>query len=96
LTHTGCPVTTVSPEVPQHDYAIIYDDWHITAWQMVLSLSFSKEMSVTSSDIFDIWRCVWDGFLTASKSNTQLTEKPFHLGYWHVTFLTHIVTEDET
>jgi hypothetical protein len=26
LTHTGCPVTTVSPEVPQHDYAIIYDD----------------------------------------------------------------------
>jgi hypothetical protein len=30
LTHTGCPVTTVSPEVPQHDYAIIYDDRHIT------------------------------------------------------------------
>jgi len=25
LTRTGCPVTTVSPEVPQHDYDIIYD-----------------------------------------------------------------------
>jgi len=28
--------------------------------------------------------------------NTQLIEKPFLLGYWHVTFLSQIVTEDET
>lgn len=55
-----------------------------------------KEVSVTSFDIFDIRRCVWDGFLRASKSNTQMREKPFLLGYWYVTFLSHIVTEDET
>ena len=55
-----------------------------------------KEVSVTSFDIFDIRRCVWDGFLRASKSNTQMREKPFLLGYWHVTFLSQIVTEDET
>jgi hydroxyethylthiazole kinase-like sugar kinase family protein len=30
LTCTGCPVTSVSREVPQHDYAIVYDDRHIT------------------------------------------------------------------
>jgi hypothetical protein len=30
LTCTGCPVKTVSPEVPQHDYAIVYDNQDIT------------------------------------------------------------------
>lgn len=56
----------------------------------------AMEETVTSFDIFDIWRRVWGGFLTASKPNTQLIEKPFLLGYWHVTFLSQIVTQDET
>ena len=30
LNRTDCPVTTVSSEVPQHDYDIVYDDRHIT------------------------------------------------------------------
>jgi hypothetical protein len=30
LTCIGCPGTTVGPEVPQHDYANVYDDRHIT------------------------------------------------------------------
>lgn len=43
-----------------------------------------------------IFQDVCNGFLTGSKSNTQLIEKPFLLGYWHVTFLSQIVTQDVT
>ena len=53
LTHPGCPVTSVSPEEPQHDYAIIHGDRHIASWQPVLSLSIAK--GSVSHIIWHLW-----------------------------------------
>jgi hypothetical protein len=39
--------------VPQHDYAIVYDDQHITTWQTVLSLSISE--GSVSHIIWHLW-----------------------------------------
>jgi hypothetical protein len=43
LHHSGCPVTAVSPEMLQHNDAIVCEDQCITTQQLALSFLISKE-----------------------------------------------------
>jgi hypothetical protein len=56
----------------------------------------AKEVLVTSFKILDIRRCVRDGFLRTSQSNTKPTELLAGFEAKGETFLSWIVTADET
>lgn len=82
---SGHPVMAVSPVTLHCADAIIVrismsqlNNWH-SLYQS------AKELLVTPFEIFDNLRCVWDGFLGVSQSNTEprekLMEKPYYLRY---------------
>ena len=81
---SGYCVTVVLPELLQCVDAIVCEDWHITHWQLVLSLSFSKGNVVTSLEMLDFWWCAWDVLLGAWQLNTKPIEKPFIRSFWHI------------
>ena len=88
LPYSGSLVTAVSPVLLQHADAIVCEDRRITTQHLALSLSLRKGSISTSFKILDIPWCVWNGFLTASWSNTILRAKPFLLCCWHTLKLT--------
>ena len=76
----GHPDTAVSPEMQHCAGVIVCEDQCIASWWLVLILSAQK-MFITSFRILDIPVCAVVWILTASRSHTTVTEKPFPMNW---------------
>lgn len=84
LPRSGRPVTTISPEMPQHADANIHEDWRITTRRLALSQQRKSQWHHPWSRIFE---GVHKTCSSEPLSRTQPREKPVLPSCWHVSKL---------
>ena len=85
---SGSPATATTPDMLQRANDIIHSDWRITSRQLAIqSLQSAMEVHWQLLTLWDIRRCVQDGFLEVSRPSTDVKGKPSVLNCWSVLML---------